>query len=178
MQRILEAGPGIDHNRGLMKIKLFFKSILFLFGTFLHEFSHFTVALLLGKPEGFSIVPRIDGGSFIFGEVRARVRYKVLGGFVAIAPLVWWVVLFIMARHVLAASIADMQGPDIATFLARLKSMSLRDVFPLWLACQLLWAGRLSMQDIKTCLKGIASPSGLFLIASITLLVKFLRYTL
>ena len=162
-----------------MKIKLFCKSILFLFGTFLHEFSHFTAALLLGKPEGFSVVPKIDGDSFIFGEVRARVRYKVLGGLVAIAPLVWWVVLLFMVRHTLTASLGpDIQELNATTFLEKLKPLSLRDVFPLWFACQLLWAGRLSLQDVKTCLRGIFSPSGLFLILSAVLLVKFFRYIL
>jgi hypothetical protein len=159
-----------------MKIKLFFKSILFLFGTFLHEFSHFTAALLLGKPEGFSIVPRTDGDSFIFGEVRARVRYKVLGVFISTAPLVWWVVLFFMVKHILPSSqVSGMQGLSIAIFLEKLKSLSTFDVFPLWFAFQLLWAGRLSLQDMKTCLRGIVSPSGLFLISAVVLLVKFLR---
>jgi hypothetical protein len=55
-----------------MKIKLFCRAVLFLFGTFLHEFSHFAVALFLGKPEGFSIMPRMEGGVYIFGAVRAR----------------------------------------------------------------------------------------------------------
>ena len=161
----------------MIKIKLFCKSILFLFGTFLHEFSHFAAALLLGKPEGFSIVPRIDGDSFIFGEVRARVRYKVLGVFIATAPLVWWVILFFMVKHILPASQGpEMQGLNIATFLEKLKSLSLRDVFPLWFASQLLWAGRLSMQDMKTCFRGIVSPSGLFLISAAVLLVKIFRY--
>ena len=156
-----------------MKIKLFCKSILFLFGTFLHEFSHFTAALLLGKPEGFSILPRIDGDSFIFGEVRARVRFKVFGVFIAIAPLVWWVILFFMIKHMLPASQGpDIQGLNMAAFLGKLKSLSFRDVFPLWFACQLLWAGRLSMQDMKTCFRGIVSPSGLFLISLAVLLVK------
>ena len=177
IQGILEAGEGIDHNKGLMKIKLFCKSILFLFGTFLHEFSHFVAALLLGKPEGFSIVPRIDSDSFVFGEVRARVRYKVLGVFIATAPLVWWVVLFFMVKHILPASHGpDVQGLNIASFMEKLKHLPLGNVFALWFASQLLWAGRLSMQDIKTCFRGIVSPSGLFLISAAVLLVKFFRY--
>jgi len=160
-----------------MKIKLFCKSILFLFGTFLHELSHFTVALLLGKPEGFSILPRIDGDSFIFGEVRARVRYKVLAVFIATAPLAWWVVLFFIVKHMLTASQGpDIQGLNIAIFLEKLKSLSLRDVFPLWFAFQLLWAGRPSMQDMKTFFRGIVSPSGLFMISAAVLLVKLFRY--
>ena len=160
-----------------MKIKLFCKSILFFFGTFLHELSHFTAALLLGKPEGFSILPRIDGDSFVFGEVRARVRYKVLGVFIATAPLVWWVILFFMVKHILPAfQKPDIQVINIAFFLEKLKSLSLRDIFPLWFASQLLWAGRLSMQDMKTCFRGIVSPSGLFLISAAVLLVKLFRY--
>ena len=126
---------------------------------------------------GFSIVPRIDGDSFVFGEVRARVRYKVLGVFIATAPLIWWVILFFMVKAYAAASQGpDMQGLNIAAFPEKLKSLSLRDVFTLWFACQLLWAGRLSMQDMKTCLRGIVSPSGLFLISAAVLLVKFFRY--
>ena len=159
-----------------MKIRLFFRAILYLCGTFLHESSHFAAALLLGKPVGFSILPRIDGDAFIFGEVRARVRYRVFGVFIALAPLLWWVVLFFMLRYILPASL----GPEwlnITTFLKKLKALSLQDVFPLWLAFQLLWAGRLSMQDMKTCFRGIASPSGLFLIFASVLLVKFFRYS-
>jgi hypothetical protein len=159
-----------------MKIKFLCKSILFLFGTFLHEFSHFTAALLLGKPEGFSILPRIDGDSFVFGEVRARVRYKVLGVFIATAPLAWWVILFFMVKHSLPASqIPDIQGLSIATFMGKLKALSLRDVFPLWFVSQLLWAGRLSIEDMKTGFRGIVSPSGLFLILAVVLLVKLFR---
>ena len=174
---MLEAKEGINHNRRLMKIKLFFKSILFLFGTFLHELSHFTAALLLGKPEGFSILPKVGGDSFIFGEVRARVRYKVLGVFIATAPLVWWVILFFMVKHILPVSqVSDMQGLSIAAIMGKLTSLSLRDVFHLWLACQLLWAGSLSLQDMKTFFRGILSLSGLFFIAVAVLLVKCFRY--
>ena len=98
-----------------MKIKLFCRSILCLFGTFLHEFSHFAVALFLGKPEGFSIVPRMEGDVFIFGEVRARVRYKVLSVFIAGAPLIWWTLLLIMVRHALFVSPGtDMQGLNMS----------------------------------------------------------------
>ena len=160
-----------------MKIKLFCRSIFFLFGTFLHEFSHFTAALLLGKPEGFSILPRIDGDSFVFGEVRARVRYKVLGVFIATAPFVWWIILYFMVKHILPDSQgSDMQGINIAFFLEKLKSLSLRNIFSLWFSSQLLWAGRLSIQDMKTCLRGIVSPSGFFMISAAVLLIKFLKY--
>jgi hypothetical protein len=160
-----------------MKIKLLCRSVLFLFGTFLHELSHFTAALLLGKPAEFSILPRIEGDSFIFGEVKARVRYKVLSVFIAAAPLIWWAFLLLMVKHVLSASfVTAMQGFNITIFFEKLKSFSLHDAFSLWFASQLLWAGRLSKQDIKTCFSGIISPSGLILISSTVLLVKFFRH--
>lgn len=160
-----------------MKIKLFCRSILYLFGTFLHEFSHFAVAVFLGRPEGFSIVPRIEGDTLIFGEVRARVRYKVLSVFIAAAPLIWWAFLLFMVKHVLSASfVTAMQGFNITILLKKLRSFSLHDAFSLWFASQLLWAGRLSKQDIKTCFSGIISPSGLILISSTVLLVQFFRH--
>jgi hypothetical protein len=160
-----------------MKIKLFLSSILYLFGTFLHEFGHFAAALLLGRPEGFSVMPKIKDDMFVFGEVRARVRYKVLSVFIAAAPLIWWAFLFLMLRHLLYASIlAVMQEFNIPIFFKKLKSFSLRDAFTLWLAFQLLWAGRLSKQDIKTCFSGLISPSGLVLISSAALLVQLIRH--
>lgn len=160
-----------------MKIKFFFRSILCLVGTFLHEFSHFAVALLLGKPEGFSIVPRMEGDVFIFGEVRARVRYKVLSVFIAAAPLIWWTLLLIMVRHALFGSQGtDMQGLSMSMLSKKLTSFSAHDVFFLWLASQLLWAGRLSIQDIKTCIRGIISPSGLILISLTVLLLQLVIY--
>ena len=160
-----------------MKIKLFCRSILYLFGTLLHESSHFAAALFFGKPEGFSIVPKIKGDTFIFGEVRARVRYKVLSVFIGAAPLLWWALLALMVKHALSVSPwTDMKGLNITMLLGRLRSFSLHDLFSLWLASQLLWAGRLSIQDIKTCFSGIISFSGLILISSALLLVQFFRY--
>jgi len=167
----------IIHNRKLMKIKLLCRSILCLFGTFLHEISHFAAALFLGKPEGFSIVPKIEGDVFIFGKVRARVRYKVLSVFIAGAPLIWWTLLLIMVRQALFISPeVDMQGPNMSLLLEKLKSFSIHDVFYLWLFSQLLWAGRLSIQDIKTCISGIISPSGLIFISLTALILQLLRY--
>ena len=159
-----------------MKIKLFCRSILYLFGTFLHEFSHFAAALVFGRPEGFSIAPRIEGDRLIFGEVKARVRYKVLSVFIATAPLIWWVFLFFIVKHFLSDHHAThMQGANIKMFMMKLKACSFPDIFFLWIAFQLLWAGRLSVQDIKVCFKGIISPSGLMLILSAVLLWQFFR---
>jgi hypothetical protein len=161
-----------------MTIKLFCRSILFLFGTFLHELSHFTVALFLGKPEGFSIVPRIEGDVFIFGVVRARVRYRVLSFFIAAAPLLWWIFLLVVLRHAHALyPETDMQGLGMSRLLEKLRSFSFHDIFSLWLVIQLLWAGRLSAQDIKTCIRGIISISGLVFILLAAFFLQLFRYS-
>jgi hypothetical protein len=81
-----------------------------------------------------------------------------------------------MVKHVLSdLSCPDIQKLNIKVFLEKMKSFSLNDLFSLWFASQLLWAGILSVQDIKTCLRGIISPSGLFMIALAALVVQFLR---
>ncbi len=150
--------------------------MLCLFGTFLHEFSHFAAALFLGKPEGFSVMPRIEGDVFIFGKVSARVRYRVLGVFIAGAPLVWWALLLVMVRHSLSVSTGTaMQEPNMSILMERLRAFSVRDVFSLWLVTQLFWAGKLSMQDIKTCISGLISPSGLIFVSMAALLFQLFR---
>ena len=157
-----------------MKIRLICRAILCLFGTFLHEFSHFAVAFFLGRPEGFSIVPRMEGNVFIFGEVKARVRYKVLSVFIAGAPLIWWTLLLIMTRPAFFVRPGpDTQGFNIPMLMGKLKHFSIHDAFAFWLAFQLLWAGRLSIQDIKTCFFGLISPSGLLFISLVVLLLQY-----
>jgi hypothetical protein len=160
-----------------MKIKLFCWSIFFLFGTFLHECSHFAFAGILGKTEGFSIVPKREGDAFIFGKVRARVRYRVLSVFVAAAPLMWWALLVLMLKPLLSSFHGvHLREDGIAILSGRLKPFSLQNVFALWLVSQLLWAGRLSLRDIETCLRGLLSPSGLILSLSVLLLFQLFSY--
>lgn len=160
-----------------MKLKLIGKFIFYFFGTFLHELSHYTAAFFLGKPEGFSLMPKIEGGSFIFGSVRYRVRYKVLSSFIASAPLLWWVFLILMLLHF---KLIQMSGwiPHLSYSLIwqRLKSFSLSDAVFVWLFIQLLWAGRLSSKDIKNFFIGIFSVSGLVLISAIALVLYAFRY--
>lgn len=160
-----------------MKLKLIGKFIFYFFGTFLHELSHYTAAFSLGKPEGFSLMPKIEGGSFIFGSVRYRVRYKALSSFIASAPLLWWVVL---VRMLLYFKLIQMSGwiPHLNYSLIwqRLKAFSFSDGIFIWLFIQLLWAGRLSSKDIKNFFSGIFSVSGFVLISAIAIVLYALRY--
>mgnify|MGYP003507965577 FL=1 len=57
-------------------------------GTFLHELLHFIVGLLLlGRPSGFSVIPRRVSHGYVLGSVRfANVRWYN-GCFIGLAPL-------------------------------------------------------------------------------------------
>lgn len=62
--------------------------LFYLLGTFLHEMAHFMVSLLTyGKPESFSIIPKREGNSYIFGSVTST-NLKWYNKFlVSLAPL-------------------------------------------------------------------------------------------
>ncbi len=150
-----------------MNLKLILKIILYFPGTFAHEFSHWVCALLFGSAKGFNIVPRREGDNLIFGSVSAAVRYKVFWIFIGAAPLVWWVALYRLLKYYLVMH-AVIETPKVYITLSfeRLASASPVDLFFLWLATQLFWAGRLSMQDIKMCMAGLFSVSGAILIVT------------
>jgi hypothetical protein len=163
----------------MMRLRIVLRSIFFLLGTFLHELIHFVVALCLGKAEGFSVRPRIEGDTVIFGSVRSKVRYKVLSSFIAIAPLLWWVILLLILQHLCVLRISG-RVPRIraAAVLRMLKHFSLSDVFSLWLFVQMFWAGTLSVTDIKNFFGGIFSLSGVLLISAALVLVYCSRHFL
>lgn len=131
----------------------------------------------MGKPEGFSLIPKIEGGSFIFGSVSYRVRYKVLSSFIASAPLLWWVVLVLMLLYFKLMQISGwIPHFNYSLIWQRLKSFSPSDAIFIWLFIQLLWAGRLSSKDIKNFFSGIFSVSGLVLISAIALVLYAFQY--
>lgn len=75
----------------LCRKNFFIYSLVSLVGSALHELSHLVVGICLGgKPAGFTLRPKRQGGRWIFGEVsfyRLRLWNK---GFVALAPLLLW----------------------------------------------------------------------------------------
>ncbi len=149
-----------------MDLKLILKIILYFPGTFAHELAHWACALLFGSAKGFNMVPRREGDNLIFGSVSSSVRYKAFWIFIGAAPLIWWAVLYMLLKYYLIMH-AVIEAPKVYISLSfhRLASPSLVDLLFLWLITQLLWAGRLSMQDIKMCLAGLFSVSGAVLIA-------------
>ncbi len=160
-----------------MRIRLLLK-ILFLFpGTFLHELSHYIAALVFGRPAGFSVVPRISGDSLIFGSVKAGTRFRVFSSFIAIAPLVWWLVLYLFLAHFRVMRINRLTpGFDMTLSPGMMRFFSAGNLLLIWLAIQLLWAGRLSTRDIRTFFAGLFSLSGLFLVLTISVPIFVLRH--
>jgi hypothetical protein len=160
-----------------MRIRLIFKFIFYFFGTCLHELAHYVAALLLGKAEGFSVIPKIEGTRFVLGSVRSRVRYKFLSSFIASAPLIWWAILFLTLLYLHIIQVRN--GMPIISFglvAKRLKSLSLSDLFSLWIFIQLLWAGHLSLEDLKNVLRGLLSVSGMVLLSVVIILFYVVRH--
>lgn len=160
-----------------MRIRLAFGFIFYFIGTCLHELSHYVAALLLGKAEGFSVIPRIEGNRFILGSVKSRVRYKFLSSFIAAAPLAWWAILFLLLLYLHVIRLGN-GIPIIAYELIakKLRSFSFSDVFSLWLFMQMVWAGHLSIEDMKNIFKGIFSVSGLVFLSVVIALFYLFRH--
>ncbi len=156
---------------GKVKIRLALKVLFFFFGTFLHEFAHYVAAMFFGKPTGFSVIPKVSGDDLVFGSVKARTRYRVFSSLIAAAPLAWWFILILFLAH-LRVMITSVDFPAVHVMLSpgRLRFFSPWNILFLWLAIQLLWAGRLSSQDIRTFFSGIFSPSGALLCSATAIL--------
>lgn len=158
-----------------MRIRLTVKFIFFFVGTFLHELAHYLFALMLGRAEGFSVLPAIDGDKLVFGSVKSRTRYKVLSAFIASAPLIWWAVLVLLMIHLRLIIMRGSGFPkiDFSLLSGRGRLFSRWDILFIWLFLQMLWAGRLSATDMKNFAKGFLSVSGIVFIAAIAALVYF-----
>jgi hypothetical protein len=160
-----------------VKIRLFPK-IIFLFpGTFFHELAHYLAAIVFGRPAGFSVIPRISGDNLIFGNVRASTRFKVFSSFIAVAPLIWWLLLYLLLAHFRVIRTAvDRPLVHFTLSFGGIGSFSLMNIVLFWLAIQLLWAGRLSAQDIKTFFTGLLSVSGISLALAIATLIFVMHH--
>ncbi len=161
-----------------MRIGLFLKLLFYFPGTVLHELAHYLAALLLGKADGFSVVPRKEGDRYVLGSVKSRTRYKVLSSFIAMAPLIWWLVLFLVLRHLHFIGMGRILPQVHFTAIAgKIRSFTPRDAFFLWLFIQMLWAGKLSLPDVKNIFSGLFSVSGIVLIGVVAA-AYYLTHTL
>lgn len=159
-----------------MRITVLLKIIFFFFGTFLHELAHYLSAAFFGKAGGFSVVPKIEGDRLIFGSVTSRTKFKVLSSFIALAPLVWWVALLLIAMHFQLIKVSD-RGPEINLDPAfnKIRTFCRWDFFYVWLYIQMGWAGTLSSADIKNFFGGFLSASGIVLLSTAAIIVFLMR---
>lgn len=158
-----------------MTMRLLLQVIFFLPGTFLHELAHYLCALAVGRAEGFSLIPRVEGGLFIFGRVLSRTRYKVLSSLVAAAPLLWWIIVVMIMIHFRRLSIRNgLPEIDFSGIPGKESSWGAR-IFAGWLILQVLWAGRLSAADIVNVMRGLFSVSGFVLLGAALVLVYFVK---
>ncbi len=159
-----------------MRISMLLKFTFFFVGTFLHELAHYLSALSLGKAEGLSILPRIEGNRFIFGSVRSSTKYRVLSSFIACAPLIWWVVLLSIFFYLRLITInGHTPSVNFESLKEKIRSFSGKDLFFIWMFLQLLWAGRLSVPDIVNFFSGFFSISGLVLLSATVTLFYFFK---
>ncbi|MGE5300279.1 MAG: hypothetical protein ACM3MB_04855 [Acidobacteriota bacterium] len=148
-----------------MRIRTLLKLIFYFPGAVLHELAHYVAALLLGKAEGFSVVPRREGNTYVLGSVKSRTKYKVLSSFIALAPMIWWLILFLTLRHLHVVGMGrNLPHVNFSAIVKKLSTFRLLDVFFFWLFIQMLWAGRLSFPDIKNVFRGLFSFSGIVMI--------------
>jgi len=160
----------------IMTAGLLFRFVFYFFGTFLHELAHYIAALFLGKAEGFSVRPKREGNRIVFGSVRSRTRFRVLSSFIAAAPIIWWAVLFMVLRHLHVIDTANhIPGLRLGVIAQKVRTFSLPDFIYLWLLIQILWAGRLSLQDLKNFSRGLISVSGISLILAVAALIYVSR---
>lgn len=137
----------------LGEMLVFFKIILLLPGTILHEFLHFVVGLVLnGKPIGFSLIPKKTSSGYILGSVSFR-NITFYNAFpISIAPLLSIVPVFYL-YHLLQTNI----------------SLELK-VFYVYLIWTFLKSALPSAQDIKVM---FMYPFGVFIYVMIIYMVFF-----
>ncbi len=125
-----------------MSFKFYFKALYLFPSTFLHELAHLLVAYITpAKIVSFNLFPRRVGNRIVFGSVVARYRPGISMSLSAIAPLIWWVVLYYFVQ-------------DEKIGLLKQDIYSVKLILKLYIAFLLLWAGKLSTQDIKMFFKG------------------------
>lgn len=94
--------------------------------TIMHELAHFVVALLLGgRPNGFSLWPRREGGGWRLGSVTARATLLSAVP-TALAPLIWLLIggiLLAFRSEVAGESLARLCGVYLAVYLCAAASI-------------------------------------------------------
>ena len=171
-------------NTLMLYVKVFTQFIFYLLGTFLHEAAHWVGAkITLSKTPmtvvveeededgkkynkkiyGFTIIPKIKKDKVVYGHVYAIPKYNIFYTIIATAPLIWYVVLYYMFKYFGFIDITIDKDVFFVSFNYHSFFQS-ENIFIIYLSMQLLWAGRLSSQDIKMFFTGFFSLSSIFFI--------------
>lgn len=154
---------------------IYIKLLLLLPGTFLHELAHYIPALLFRTKPTFSVLPKLNEGTA--GRVtHQQARYKISNTIIAMMPLIWWVLLFVIYNQIQLLSYSLLYEEITLRFTALHHYTYVELITLIYLTWQLLWAGSLSRQDWLNAINGMVSISGVILIASIVLLYYVKAY--
>lgn len=108
------AAVGLIGKFSLRKINSFWlHSLINLPATIAHEAAHLVMALItLAKPVSFSIIPRRDGNTWVFGSVQCA-RLTQFNAFpVAMAPLLLLLIPYILSENLKGMPLS---APEVAT---------------------------------------------------------------
>lgn len=156
-------------------VKESWKSILFLPGTFLHELSHYLVAVLTGSTVvAFSLIPKVEfsqNGTYrvTYGSVQSVAKIKAAYILIGLSPLLLLIPIYYILDYLNFFIYHD--GYYNINFN---EALTLKNI--LWdiLIIQLLSGCLPSSQDIKVVLSGIFSISGVVIITLIVLMTIYI----
>lgn len=105
-------------------------------GIFVHEASHWVVALVLGlEPGRFTVWPKVRGNTIGLGSVTAKSGGMVLDSLVGMAPLVAGTLLVSLCAHLwLGGTVLQtaLQSGSVETWLSVVQTAFRRPDAPLW----------------------------------------------
>lgn len=148
-------------------IKFWFKSLLFLPGTMMHEFMHYIIAVLtFSKIINFSVIPKIEWENkepirIIYGCVEYIPKLKVFHIPINLAPLlllpISWYMLY-------AFGFINTLYDFINIYFNYKPLFTIKGFLIFILVVEMLWGSRPSSQDLKNVLTGFFSISFFFIV--------------
>jgi len=130
----------------------------------LHELAHWLACKLVGaQVTSFNLIPRIQKGYIVYGSVQSRVTYRAMFIPIALAPLLWWIVLYYFLQYMQVLTIV-WDAEQLALSFAYQQFQDWQTWWILYISLQLLWAGRPSDQDFAVFWQGVFSMSGVLMI--------------
>ncbi len=160
-------------------IKFWFRSLLFLPGTTMHEFMHYIIAVLtFSKITNFSIIPKIEWENkepirIVYGSVEYVPKLKIFHIPINLAPLLLLPIsLYILYSFGFINTLYDFKNISF-----NYKPLfTLKGFLAFILAIEMFWGSRPSSQDLKNIMTGIFSVS--FFITIVLLIIYYYLFIL